>query len=381
MMVRAKLIWVILLAVIIALGLSVPARAEVRVKDVARIQGVRENELFGYGLVVGLNGTGDKSGASPFTPQTIASMLLRMGITVPRDKLSPKNAAAVIVTAKLPPFAKPGSTIDAVVSSLGDATSLQGGTLFLTPLEGPDRKVYAVAQGPISVGGFQFIAPTTAFGTTGETVQKNHPTVGRVPNGAIVEREVAMALDPSTVTVTLTQPDFTTAARLAQAVNKTLGSDLGRAVDAGTVRVAVPPPYQGRLVEFIARVENSMLNTDAPPAKVVINERTGTVIMGDQVRIRSIAVSHGNLSIHIKSEFAVSQPPPFSPPGSATVVVPRSETTVKEEKANVALLPEGASIGEVVRALNAIGATPRDLIAILQAIKQAGALQAELEIM
>jgi len=353
-----------------------PSQAEVRVKDMARIQGVRENELFGYGLVVGLNGTGDKSGASPFTPQTIASMLLRMGITVPREKLSPKNAAAVIVTAKLPPFAKPGSTIDVIVSSLGDATSLQGGTLFLTPLEGPDRKVYAVAQGPLSTGGFQFIAPGTA-----ETVQKNHPTVGRVPNGAIVEREVPMALDPSTVTVTLTQPDFTTAARLAQAVNKTLGSDLGRAVDAGTVRVMVPPAYQGRLVEFIARVENSRLNTDPPPAKVVINERTGTVIMGDQVKIRSIAVAHGNLSIHIKSEFAVSQPPPFAPPGSATVVVPQTETTVKEEKANVALLPEGTSIGEVVRALNAIGATPRDLIAILQAIKQAGALQAELEIM
>jgi flagellar P-ring protein precursor FlgI len=259
---------------------------------------------------------------------------------------------------------------------LGDATSLQGGTLLLTPLEGPDRKVYAVAQGPISVGGFSFIAPGTA-----ETVQKNHPTVGRVANGAIVEKEVQMALDPQAVTVTLTQPDFTTAARLSQAVNNTLGSGLSRAVDAATVRISVPQPYQGRLVEFIARIENSRLTTDAPPAKVVINERTGTVIIGDQVRIRSVAVSHGNLSIHIKSDFAVSQPQPFAPPGSQTVIVPQTETTVKEETRSVAVLPEGTSIGEVVRALNAIGATPRDLIAILQAIKQAGALQAELEIM
>jgi flagellar P-ring protein precursor FlgI len=356
-------------------SLAPVATAEVRVKDIARIQGVRENEIFGYGLVVGLNGTGDRSGSSPFTPQTVANMLLRMGINVPRTALSLKNVAAVVVTAKLQPFARTGTSVDVLVSSIGDATSLQGGTLLLTPLQGGDGKVYAVAQGPVSVGGFQFIASGTS-----ETVQKNHPTVGRVPGGATIEREVPMSLNPHGVTVTLSQPDFTTAARLSQAVNGELGGSLARALDPGTVTVSVPADYRERLVEFVAKVENARLETDAP-AKVVINERTGTIIMGSEVRILAVAVSHGNLSIHIKSEFQVSQPQPFAPLGSATVTVPQTQTTVKEEKGNLILLPEGASIGEVVKALNAIGATPRDLIAILQAIKQAGALQAALEIM
>lgn len=362
-------------ALLLVLMLAAVAEAEVRVKDVARIQGVRENEIFGYGLVVGLNGTGDRSGSSPFTPQSVANMLQRMGISVPRTALSLKNVAAAVVTAKLPPFVKAGTQVDALVSSIGDATSLQGGTLLLTPLQGGDGKVYAVAQGPLSVGGFQFIAAGTS-----ETVQKNHPTVGRIPGGATIEREVPMSLNPQGVTVTLSSPDFTTAARLSKAVNGELGGSLARAVDPGTVVVSVPADYRERLVEFVSRVENAKVEIDAP-AKVVINERTGTVIMGSEVRIRSVAVSHGNLSIHIKSELQVSQPPPFAPQGSQTTVVPQTQTTVKEEKGNLVLLPEGASIGEVVKALNAIGATPRDLIAILQAIKQAGALQAALEIM
>ncbi len=362
-------------ALLLVLMMTAVAAAEVRVKDVARIQGVRENEIFGYGLVVGLNGTGDRSGSSPFTPQSVANMLQRMGISVPRTALSLKNVAAAVVTAKLPPFVKAGTQVDALVSSIGDATSLQGGTLLLTPLQGGDGKVYAVAQGPLSVGGFQFIASGTS-----ETVQKNHPTVGRVPGGATIEREVPMSLNPQGVTVTLSSPDFTTAARLSKAVNGELGGSLARAVDPGTVVVSVPVDYRERLVEFVAMVENAKVEIDAP-AKVVINERTGTVIMGSEVRIRSVAVSHGNLSIHIKSELQVSQPPPFAPQGSQTTVVPQTQTTVKEEKGNLVLLPEGASIGEVVKALNAIGATPRDLIAILQAIKQAGALQAALEIM
>lgn len=363
------------LALCLLPSLAPVATAEVRVKDIARIQGVRENEILGYGLVVGLNGTGDRSGSSPFTPQAVANLLLRMGISVPRTALSLKNVAAVVVTAKIPPFAGVGTGVDTLVSSIGDATSLQGGTLLLTPLQGGDGKVYAVAQGPLSVGGFQFVAPGTS-----ETVQKNHPTVGRVPGGATIEREVPMSLNPQRVTVTLSQPDFTTAARMSQAVNGELGGALAKALDPGTVAVTVPAEYRERLVEFIAKVENARLETDVP-AKIVINERTGTIIMGSEVKIRSVAVSHGNLSIHIKSELQVSQPQPFAPPGSQTVIVPQTQTTVKEEKGNLVLLPEGASIGDVVNGLNTIGATPRDLIAILQAIKRAGALQAELEIM
>lgn len=350
-------------------------RAQVRVKDVARVQGVRENSLYGYGLVVGLAGSGDKSRSSPFTPQAIANMLLRLGVTVPSGVvLDGKNVAAVMVTTKLPPFTKPGSALDVTVSSLGDATSLQGGTLLLTPLQGPDGRIYALAQGPLSVGGF------VASGSGGDSVQKNHPTVGRVPAGALVEKEVPMALDPSGVNFTLLQPDFTTAVRMAQAINGAGIGEVARATDPSTVAVRVPAAEQGRLMEFIARVETVRLTVDAP-ARVVINERTGTVIMGAQLRISTVAVSHGSLSIQVKEEKQVSQPQPFAPQGSQTVVVPKSDVTVKEEKGQLTVVPEGASIGDVVQALNALGVTPRDLIAILQAIRQAGALMAELEIM
>lgn len=350
-----------------------------RVKDVARIIGVRDNELYGYGLVLGLNGTGDRRQNSFFTVQSIQNLLIRQGINLPpaiRNTIEPKNAAAVMVTAKLPPFAKPGTAIDVTVSSLGDATSLAGGTLLLTPLQAADGKVYAVAQGPVSIGGgFSVTAPST-----GETVQKNHPTVGRVINGATVEREVPMGIDPQRISIALLQPDFTTSARLAQAINGGLGAEVAQAVDAASVAVAVPASAQGRLVEFVAQIEQVEVPTDAP-AKVIVNERTGTIIMGSHVRIMTVAVSHGNLSIHIKAESQVSQPPPFAPGGAQTTVVPKTETTVKEEKAPIVLLNSGASIGDLVQGLNAIGATPRDLIAILQAIKRAGALHAELEIM
>jgi flagellar P-ring protein precursor FlgI len=351
----------------------------VRVKDVARIVGVRDNELYGYGLVIGLNGTGDRRTNAFFTTQSIQNLLTRQGINLPatvRNTIEPKNAAAVIVTAKLPPFAKPGTTIDVTVSSLGDATSLAGGTLLLAPLQAADGKVYAVAQGSVSIGGgFSVTAPAT-----GETVQKNHPTVGRVVNGATVEREVPMPIGPQRVSIALLQPDFTMSARLAQAINAGLGTGAAEALDAASVAVAVPASAQGRLVEFMAQIEQVELSADAP-AKVIVNERTGTVIMGSQVRITTVAVSHGNLSIQIKAESQVSQPPPFAPAGAQTVVVPKTETTVREEKAPLVLLKSGASIGDLVQGLNAIGATPRDLIAILQAIKRAGALHAELEIM
>lgn len=370
----AALLTALLAALLAGLALAEPAGAQARVKDVARVQGIRENSLYGYGLVIGLNGTGDKSRSNPFTPQTIVNMLQRLGISVPVDRLDGKNVAAVMVTAKLPPFARAGMALDVTVSSLGDATTLQGGTLLLTPLQAADGRVYALAQGPVSVGGF------AASGAGGDTVQKNHPTVGRIPGGAIVEREISFALDPSTLTFALLQPDFTTAVRLAAAVNGAVGAEVARAVDPTTVVVQVPPSERPRVVEFIARIESARLEIDAP-ARVVINERTGTVIMGAHLRISTVAVSHGNLAITIREDTQVSQPPPLAPRGAATVVVPKSDVTVREDKGQLAVVPQGASIGEVVQGLNALGVTPRDLIAILQAIRQAGALMAELEIM
>jgi flagellar P-ring protein precursor FlgI len=344
---------------------------EVRVKDVARIQGVRENELLGYGLIIGLNGTGDKAGTL-FTVQSIASMLQRMGIQVPRDRVGVRNVAAVVVTAKLPPFAKAGTTVDVLVSSLGDATSLQGGVLLLTPLQAADGKVYAVAQGPISIGGFSVEA-----GGTGEKVQKNHPTAGRIPNGATIEREVPTAVvQNQTLAIALNYPDFTTAGRLAEAIDRSLGPGRARAEDAATVRVGVEPGQD--LVGLIAKLEHVRLTPDRV-AKVVINERTGTIIIGSDVRISTVAIAHANLSIQIKSEFQVSQPGAFA--GGRTAVTPKTEVGVQEEKRKLAVVEEGASIGDLVQAVNALGVTGRDLISILQAIKQAGALQAELEIL
>lgn len=364
------------------LGWSVASHAQdatARVKDVARVVGVRDNELFGYGVVIGLNGTGDRRQSSFFTVQSLQNLLQRQGINVPQSRtntLDTKNMAAVMVTARLPAFARAGTTLDVVVSSIGDATSLMGGTLLMTPLQAPDGQVYAVASGPLSIGG----AFSVTANSTGESVQKNHPTVGRVVGGAVVEREVPFTAPAQRLTLALMYPDFTTASRLAQSLNRALGRPLAQATDAATVAVDVPGPEQARLVDFVARIEQLTLPTDAP-AKVVVNERTGTVIMGNHVRISTVAVSHGNLSIQIKSESQVSQPPPFAPQGAQTVVVPRTETTVKEGSNPLFVVPGGASIGDVVSGLNAIGATPRDLIAILQAIKRAGALQAELEVM
>jgi flagellar P-ring protein FlgI len=356
-----------------------PGAAFSRVKDVARIVGVRDNDLYGYGIVVGLAGTGDRKQASIFTTQSLQNLLTRQGITLsPADRstLDTKNVAAVMVTARLPAFARAGVTIDATASSIGDATSLLGGTLLLTPLQGADGQVYATAAGTVSLGG----GFSVTAGGTGETAQKNHPTVGRVLGGVTVEREVPTPLVTPRLSIALLYPDFTTAARLAEAVNTALGRMLARAADSATVMVDVPGPDQARIVDFVARLEQVTLPTDAP-AKVVVNERTGTVIMGHQVRLSTVAVSHGNLSITIKSELQVSQPNPFGPESSRTVTVPKTDVSVQEEKAKLALVAPGASIGDVVTALNTIGATPRDLIAILQAIKRAGALNADLEIL
>ncbi|HFB83992.1 MAG TPA: flagellar basal body P-ring protein FlgI [Thermodesulfatator sp.] len=342
-----------------------------RLKDLANIQGVRSNQLIGYGLVVGLKGTGDGN-QTQFTVQSIVNMLKRLGVTVDMAQVKVKNVAAVMVTAELPAFAKVGQKLDVLVSSLGDAKSLQGGTLLLTPLKGADGQVYALAQGPISIGGF------AAGGAAGGGVQKNHPTAGRIPGGATVEREVPVdLLHRQEITLALRDYDFTTVTRATEVINAYLGAPYARALDGKTISVRIPDQYRHNIVGFIAELERLEVNPDTV-AKVVLDERTGTVVMGENVRISKVAIAHGNLSIQIKERPRVSQPPPFSP--GATVVVPESQVSVTEEGNRIVVLEEGASIGELVRALNAVGATPRDLIAIFQAIKAAGALQAELKI-
>ncbi|RLA85036.1 MAG: flagellar biosynthesis protein FlgA, partial [Deltaproteobacteria bacterium] len=297
-------------------------------------------------------------------------MLNRMGITVDPARLKVKNVAAVMVTAKLPPFAKPGSRIDVTVSSIGDATSLQGGTLLLTPLKGPDGKVYAVAQGPVLVGGM------AAAGAAAQ-VAVNIPTVGKIPGGAVVEREVPLSLNyREELRLNLYRPDFTTAKRVEEAIDRAFGQDLAKVMDAGTILVRVPPDKRNEVPSFIASIEGLRVTADSV-AKVVVDERTGTIVIGEGVRIRPVAVSHGSITVEIKERPWVSQPEPFAP--GETVVVPETEVEVREEKGHVAMV-QGATVGELVRALNALGVTTRDLISILQAIRAAGALEGELEV-
>lgn len=342
-----------------------------RIKDLADIKGVRDNQLVGYGLVVGLDGTGDGK-KSLFTVQSMVSMLEKMGISVNAGDIAVSNVAAVMVTAKLPPFAKTGSRIDALVNSIGDAKNLQGGTLLMTPLKAANGQVYAVAQGPVNTGGF------SASGSGG-SVQKNFPTVGRVIGGALVEREVDINLNSrKDLTLSLRQPDFTTVTRMTDAINALFYDHIAAAQDAGTVQVKVPMAYLGNIVGLVAMIEKLEVVPDLT-ARVVINERTGTVVMGEDVRISTIAIAHGNLSIVIKESPQVSQPLPFSENGE-TVVTPDTAINVEEQENQLVLLPAGASIGEVVNAMNALGVSPRDLIAIFQAIKAAGALQADLEV-
>jgi len=343
-----------------------------RIKDLADIKGVRQNQLVGYGLVVGLNGTGDSNNAI-FTIQSFASMLERMGVTVRSQDIEVDNVAAVMVTTDLPAFARTGSRIDVLVSSIGDADNLQGGTLLFTPLKGADGQVYAIAQGPVSTGGF------VVGSTSGSEVQKNFPTAGRVVNGAIIEKEIASDFNNrQSLTLNLHRADFTTASRVAQAINIAFYDQIARTQDAGTIEVQVPEKYRGDTVALVTMIERLGVTPDTV-SKVVINERTGTVIMGENVRISTIAIAHGNLSIEIKEDQNVSQPLPFSRSGR-TVVTPESEVLVQEGKNPIFLVESGVSIGEVVKALNALGVSPRDLIAIFQALKAAGALQAELEI-
>jgi flagellar P-ring protein precursor FlgI len=363
-----------------------------RIKDIASFRGIRTNQLFGYGLVIGLEGSGDKAGTD-FTIQALVNMLTHMGIIVDPEDVKVNNVAAVMVSAELPPFARIGKKIDVTVSSIGDAKTLQGGTLLLTPLKGVDGKIYALAQGPMSIGGFR------VGGAAGGGVQKNHPTVGRITGGATVEREVTLSLEnKKAMTMLLNNADFVTATRVADSINSQFGENLAKPIDSGTLRIKIPEAFQDRVVTLLAQLENLEVVPDSV-AKVIVNEKTGTVVIGENVRISSVAVAHGNLTIQVKETYDVSQPLPFAPsapvlgatptqtegnvtvaPGGSTVVVPESDVAVQEEKNKLLLVPEGKTIGELIRALNAMGVTPRDLITILQSMKAAGALQAKLVI-
>ena len=336
----------LILTIVLVMILSLPSFAAVKIRDLADVQGIRDNQLFGYGLVVGLNGSGDKQ-QTEFTVQSLVNMLDRMGITVPQGDVKVKNVAAVMVTAKLPAFAKSGNKIDVTVSSVGDAKSLEGGTLLLTPLTGANGQVYAVAQGPLSVGGMNVTAG-------GSSVTKNHPTVGVIPLGVA---DIVQA---------------------KSAINSFIGTPIATITSPTSIRVDIPGEFKNNYYDFLS----SLLNIEIQPetcARVIVDERTGTIVMGSDVRISTVAVAHGNLTITITNQVDVSQPAPFS--DGETVVTNNPEITVAEEQTNLMIVPEGVTISDLVKALNAIGVTPRDLISILQAIKAAGALHAELELM
>ncbi|MBK9166039.1 MAG: flagellar basal body P-ring protein FlgI [Bryobacterales bacterium] len=341
-----------------------------RVKDLAHLEGVRDNQLIGYGLVIGLAGTGDRQQVT-FSIQSLTNLLQRMGVQVNPLALRVRNLASVMVTATLPPFARPGAKLDVTVGSMGDATNLQGGLLLLTELKGADGETYAVAQGPVVTGGF------VAGGAANRQVL-NHPTVGRIAAGALVERPAPSAIPAGGVRLQLHRADFTTAARVSEAVNRRFGDLVARAENSGAVFVRLPAEWSGRTVEFVAEVEDLPVEADRP-AKVVVNERTGTIVLGKEVRIAPVAILHGGLTVEIRTTFDVSQPAPLSQ--GQTQVVPQVAVEAREQRAQNVILDEGATVEDLVRALNAIGSTARDVIAILQNLKAAGALDAELEIL
>ena len=360
--------------VIVLAGAALRADNEshVRVKDVVTLQGAQPMPLIGYGLVVGLNKTGDRR-HTLFPAQTLANMLEKLGVVVPGQTIKVENIAAVLVTAELPPFARPGARLDVTVSSVGDARSLQGGTLTATALRGIDGRVYALAQGALSLGGF-------SGGRGANSLTVNHLTAGRVPSGGLVQQAQATSLPQSgELLLALNAPDFSTARRLADAINVDLAQPAARAVDASTVAVRVPGEYEASVADLMARLELLPLDVDVP-ARVVVNERTGTVVVGASVRIAAAAVAHGNLSVRISTRYEVSQPAPFSERGR-TVVVPDQQVDVGEGDMKLVELQEGTTLERVVQALNSLGATPRDILAIMQALKAAGALRAEIVIM
>jgi len=359
------------LAVLALMAFCGAAHAQSRIKDIASIEGVRENGLIGYGLVVGLAGTGD-SQAFPSTGQSLRAMLDRQGVASPEQVIRSRGAAAVTVSAALPAFARPGTKIDVAIGVLGDAVSLQAGILQPTPLQGPDGEVYAVAQGPVSIGGF------SAQGG-GQSITRGVVTTARIPGGAVVERAPAFDINAqSTVTVSLRNPDFSMARQVARAINAGLKADVARMKDNTNVEVAVPASYSGRAAELIADIENLPVdpNQSPAPARIVIDDRTGTVIFGDQVRLSTVAVSQGGLTVRVTEAPQVSQPPAFS--GGRTVVVPRTNIDVSEGgNGRLVVLPAGSTIGDLVRSMNGLNVGVSDQIAILQAMKQAGAIQAD----
>ena len=349
---------------------ATPVRAE-RVKDLASVSGVRTNQLVGYGLVVGLDGTGDQTSQAPFTIQSIKNMLAQFGITVPPESNPQlKNVAAVTVHAELPPFSKPGQTIDVSVSSIGNAGSLRGGTLLLAPLRGADGEVYAMAQGSLIVSGFG------VSGRDGSRIAVNVPSGGRIPGGATVEREVRSSFATApTVTLNLNSPDFTTATRLAEGINRMLGAGTAAAIDAVSVQVLAPADPSQRIA-YVSTLEQLEIQPGEAPARVIINSRTGTVVIGSNVRVLPAAVSHGSLSVTITERTEVSQPNAFGT--GQTVEVPRSEIEIDQPKARMFKFEAGVNLDAIVDAVNRVGAAPGDLVAILEALKQAGALRAEL---
>ena len=350
---------------------AAPTARAARLKDLVAIEGVRDNQLLGYGLVVGLAGTGDRQ-QSVFSAQSLTNLLQRMGVTVSPLAIRVANTAAVLVTATLPAFAQPGMHLDITAAAIGDARNLQGGILVLTSLRGADGQVYAVAQGPVVTGGF-------SSGKAGNTQTVNHPTVGRGPAGATVERSAPSVAPKGIVHLQVRQSDFTTTTRIVDAVNQkfNIGTAPAHADNAGLVSVAVPAEYSMRVTEFISQLENLTVEADRP-ARVVINERTGTIVLGKDVRVSPVAILHGNLTVEIQTEMQVSQPNTLA--AGNTVVVPQTSVTAKEEKARNLVLKQGATVEELVRALASIGSTPRDVIAILQNLRSAGALEAEIEV-
>ena len=346
--------------------------AAARLKDLVDIEGVRENQLIGYGLVVGLAGKGDTQ-QTVFSNQSLTNLLERMGVAVSPTAIRVKNTAAVMVTATLPAFAQPGQRIDTTVAAIGDAGTLQGGILILTSLRGADGQVYAVAQGPVVTGGF-------VAGRGGASQTVNHPTVGRAPNGATVERPAPSVAPKSTVRLQLRQSDFTTSTRIVAAINQKFAAKdapAARAENSGLVSVSIPAPFASRTTEFLSELENLTVEADRP-ARVIVNERTGTIVLGKDVRVAPVAILHGNLNVEIQTNLAVSQPGPLSQ--GSTEMVPQTTVGAKEEKARSIVLKQGATVEELCRALAAIGSTPRDIIAILQALRSAGALEAEIEV-
>lgn len=352
---------------------AMAADAASRIKDIVNVEGVRENQLIGYGLVVGLQGTGDSLNNSPFTKQSLQAMLERLGVNVRDANMRTANAAAVMVTAHLPPFATAGSRIDVNVSALGDAKSLQGGQLLVTPLMGADGEVYVIAQGAIAIGGFQ------ATGAAAE-ITRGVPTQGRIANGGVIEREIAFRLgEMASVRLSLRNPDFTTARRIALAINDLYGSGVAEPTDPSTVRLSLPKKYDGNIVDLLTEVEQLIVEPDLP-AKVIIDEATGIIVMGQEVRVSTVAVAQGNLTVMITETPQVSQPAPLS--NGQTTTVPRTQVNILDDKERrLAVIQSGVTLQDLVDGLNALGLGPRDLISILQAIKAAGALQADVEVM